>query len=277
MANKLRSNNPLGYLGTDAPEPPNVIRINRAPTANDYEGYDLGDMWINTASEDLPVPTAPTINDTYILTSKNRQIATATWRNLGSTLNTGIDQLTAASGTNPVVGDANHNVNLVGANVVTTVASANTVTVQVTQGTNGQVILGATGADPVWSDLASTDGSITFTPGAGTLDLQVANTTYTAEPLRTLINLTDSFQNVGAVLANGAKELYFCAAASALSYTARVSLDGGTTTHFIITDAAQDLGVSLKVNVAVGAQLAMALPVGDGPHAGAEFSVGVLY
>jgi len=39
-------------------------------------------------------------------------------------------------------------------------------------GTNGQVILGSTGADPVFATLASAGGTITFTPGAGTLNLE---------------------------------------------------------------------------------------------------------
>jgi hypothetical protein len=38
--------------------------------------------------------------------------------------------------------------------------------------TNGQVLLGSTGANPVFASLTSGDGSITFTPGAGTLSLQ---------------------------------------------------------------------------------------------------------
>ena len=38
-------------------------------------------------------------------------------------------------------------------------------------GTNGQVLLGSTGADPVFANLSSTDGSIAYTLGAGTLDL----------------------------------------------------------------------------------------------------------
>ena len=38
-------------------------------------------------------------------------------------------------------------------------------------GTDGQVLLGSTGADPVFGTLTSTDGSVTFTAGAGTLDL----------------------------------------------------------------------------------------------------------
>lgn len=41
-------------------------------------------------------------------------------------------------------------------------------------GTNGQVLLGSTGADPVFATLTSTGGTITYTPGAGTLNLEVA-------------------------------------------------------------------------------------------------------
>lgn len=41
-----------------------------------------------------------------------------------------------------------------------------------TAGTNGQVLLGSTGADPVYAALASAGGTITFTPGAGTLNLE---------------------------------------------------------------------------------------------------------
>ncbi len=40
-------------------------------------------------------------------------------------------------------------------------------------GTSGQVLLGSTGADPVFATLTSSDSSITFTTGAGTLSLQV--------------------------------------------------------------------------------------------------------
>lgn len=39
-------------------------------------------------------------------------------------------------------------------------------------GTDGQVLLGSTGADPVFATLTSTDGTITFTPGAGTLNIE---------------------------------------------------------------------------------------------------------
>src|SRR5689334_22553339 len=39
-------------------------------------------------------------------------------------------------------------------------------------GTNGQVLVGSSAADPVFATLTSSDSSITFTTGAGTLSLQ---------------------------------------------------------------------------------------------------------
>ena len=42
-------------------------------------------------------------------------------------------------------------------------------------GTNGQVLVGSTGADPVFATLTSSDSTITFTAGAGTLSLQAVS------------------------------------------------------------------------------------------------------
>ena len=53
---------------------------------------------------------------------------------------------------------------LIGSGVAAIIASA--------AGTNGQVLLGSTGADPVFATLASAGGTITFTSGAGTLNLE---------------------------------------------------------------------------------------------------------
>lgn len=54
---------------------------------------------------------------------------------------------------------------------------ATTASAQLTVGTNGQVIIGATGADPAFATLTSSDSSISFTIGANTLSLQVAGGT----------------------------------------------------------------------------------------------------
>lgn len=44
-----------------------------------------------------------------------------------------------------------------------------------TAGTNGQVLIGSTGAIPSFSTLTSTGGTVTFTAGAGTLNLESVN------------------------------------------------------------------------------------------------------
>lgn len=44
-------------------------------------------------------------------------------------------------------------------------------------GTNGQVLIGATGADPAFATLTSTGGTITFTPGANSLNLEAGGGT----------------------------------------------------------------------------------------------------
>lgn len=44
-------------------------------------------------------------------------------------------------------------------------------------GTNGQVLVGATGAAPAFTTLTSPDGSITFTPGVNTLALEAVSST----------------------------------------------------------------------------------------------------
>jgi len=43
-----------------------------------------------------------------------------------------------------------------------------------TVGTDGQVLLGDSANDPVFATLASAGGTVTFTPGAGTLNLEAA-------------------------------------------------------------------------------------------------------
>lgn len=48
---------------------------------------------------------------------------------------------------------------------------------QLTVGTNGQVLVGATTADPAFATLTSSDSSITFTTGANSLSLQVTSGT----------------------------------------------------------------------------------------------------
>ena len=106
-----------------------------------------------------------------------------------------VDTLTGNTGgaIAPVAG----NINTVGSGSITTAGSGSTLTTQLTGltnhsvqvgagtatltqltvGTNGQVLVGSTGADPAFATLTSSDSSITFTPGANSLSLQVASGT----------------------------------------------------------------------------------------------------
>ena len=75
------------------------------------------------------------------------------------------------------VGDAT----IDGANAITwagtapiaTSGAVNTVTIGMTNGTNGQVLIGG-GASPVWASITSAGGTVTITPGAGTLNIEAA-------------------------------------------------------------------------------------------------------
>lgn len=47
----------------------------------------------------------------------------------------------------------------------------------ITAGTNGQLLIGATGADPAFASLTSPNGTIIYTAGAGSLNLDIVNAT----------------------------------------------------------------------------------------------------
>ncbi len=63
-------------------------------------------------------------------------------------------------------------ITIAGGNLLTTTAAASTVTVDVTGGTNGQVIVASTAGNPAFATLSSTGGTITYTLGANTLNIE---------------------------------------------------------------------------------------------------------
>ena len=44
-------------------------------------------------------------------------------------------------------------------------------------GSNGELLIGATGADPAFASLTSSGGTVTFTPGANSLNLEAGGGT----------------------------------------------------------------------------------------------------
>lgn len=154
------------------------------------------------------------------LTSSDGSIVFSTGANsLDLTVDTsaagGIDAIIPDSGTSPVVPDGSGDITLTGGTTgLTFVGGTNTVTVQGTLivanggtgatsltdhgvlvgsgtnpitalsvGTNGQLLIGATGADPAMATLTSSDGSVVFATGANSLDLTVS-------PANTLLPVT---------------------------------------------------------------------------------------
>ncbi len=104
----------------------------------------------------------------------------------------------AGGAISPVLG----NINVLGGSNISTSGAGNTITYNLSGttdhgvqtgnaggsltslavGTDGQILVGATAADAAFATLTSSDGSITFTPGANTLDLQASDpTTFNAD------------------------------------------------------------------------------------------------
>jgi hypothetical protein len=93
----------------------------------------------------------------------------------------------ASSGAITMAGGANISTSGSGSTVTYNVGGTNNHAVQVgksgtgltqlTVGTNGQVLVGSSAADPVFATLASSDGSITYATGAGTLGATVTQAT----------------------------------------------------------------------------------------------------
>lgn len=133
--------NPLSYMGVRAVAPPDVIVASRAPTTSDRR-YKIGTWWINNSADDA-----------YVLTSVSS--GSATW-------------LAAAAGPFAVASvTANSMLYGNGTGAIQ----------EMTVGTNGQVVVGSTGAAPAFATLTSTDSSVTYATGANTLDISVTQAT----------------------------------------------------------------------------------------------------
>lgn len=183
---------PLAYMG-DEPNTPfqGTVQL-RSPNENDYANWNIGTFWINQNFSD------PLDNQTWMLVSKINNVAT--WIMIGPSVGivlgfpTDAGIATAAGGLLNIFGGTNISTTGVG-NTVTVnfngilpVSSGGTGVATLTDGgvlvgsgtnpvtvtavgTDGQVLIGATGADPAFATLTSADGTIVFAPGANTLDL----------------------------------------------------------------------------------------------------------
>lgn len=157
MGSNLSGINSLSYRGVEASSPPNLVKISRAPTSGDIKNFKLGDMWLHVGA-----------NNTYMLTDKSEGIAT--WTAM-ATSTAGLQTMVSDSGTATVTGTA---MNVLGGELINTAGVGDTLTVNVDRGTNGQLMIGSTGAAGAWANLASSGGTVTITEGANTINLEAS-------------------------------------------------------------------------------------------------------
>jgi hypothetical protein len=207
MVNKgkrLTGINPLAYLGVEPLSPPQMDVYQRDPTPQDWQGYNLGSLWLNEIAEDLwllvslesniakwilftggsgtvvglrandggiAVPNTGIVNvygdgvsiTTYALTNPPNTLNIVLDGNIANSYVTQAGTAIPVAGVLNIFGDTG---------VLTTTGTGNTVTVDLTPSTNGQVIIGRTGGNPAWGNITSTGGTILITNGANTLDIE---------------------------------------------------------------------------------------------------------
>lgn len=191
--NRLSGLNTLAYMGVESYTPPSIFQLDRDPTAHDYQGFRIGDIWLSGSGLGI---------DVWMLAGLNNPspVGRAYWTQIGiggtgltfhtnsgnAVPNGGIVNVFGGSNitTNAVIGapntvniDMNDDVDIpgslklsfLGAGVIQSDALGNLST---SNGLDGQVIIGG-GAAPAWASIVSGDASITITPGANTLDIRV--------------------------------------------------------------------------------------------------------
>lgn len=105
---RLDGINPLAYLGTNPYTPPGMYGYQRDPTPNDYQGFLIGDFWINRTSLVL----------WYLANKSMGGLPVSQWIPLGSGAGSGLLTLTGNTG-GAITGDALRNIDVIGANPYT--------------------------------------------------------------------------------------------------------------------------------------------------------------
>lgn len=160
----------------------------RAPSPKDMQ-WPLGKRWIDTLD-----------NAEYVLTSFSSSLGavSANWALLGvaaGALNTLSDDssvaVTPSAGNIQLAGTAGQIATTAGSSEITfsligpytpatytahgvLLGEGSSSIVATTPGTNGQVLIGSTGADPAFSTITSSGGTLTLTGGANTLNIDLA-------------------------------------------------------------------------------------------------------
>ena len=76
MAKKRTGLTSMAYMGVEASSPPQLTMVNRAPTVNDYSGYNIGHIWIHDGG-------VAGAEEVWILVDKRAHVATQIQFNQG--------------------------------------------------------------------------------------------------------------------------------------------------------------------------------------------------
>src|SRR5689334_20757554 len=104
MAKRLTGQNPLAYIGVEPLSPPNSVQAVRNPDSTDFKGFNIGDFWVNTAT-----------NQSWILSSKTS--TSGTWSEIAAAAGGGAENFPTDVGTAVVLATT---LNVVGGSLITT-------------------------------------------------------------------------------------------------------------------------------------------------------------
>jgi len=219
---RVTGQEPLSYLGVEATTPPQVITARQDPTANDNT-FDLGTIWVNYTDDII-----------WMLVDITSNVAS--WVRIDSA------ELTVNGNTGSAE-TVNFEMDIVGEGVLTTTGAADTLTIGHTAASDGQLIIGATGALPAWASVTSSGGTITITAGANTLNIDIAGGYLGAQVFHT--DSGDATVTGNEITIAGGTNINTSGAGS----TVTVNLDDDITVHSV---TATDLGAGFLEATAGG-------------------------
>lgn len=145
----------LSYMGVEAPSPPNLVRVDRSPTVNDYQEFNIGALWLRKNTEEI-----------WMLVDKKNHVAT--WIRLGvggGGVITQVDgglNINTVNPTGPVV---TVNLDALTRGVVQADAAG---IISSSEGTDGQILISSSAGPPVWANITA-GANITVTDGANSI------------------------------------------------------------------------------------------------------------
>lgn len=158
---KLGGQNSLSYLGVESVSPPPFIAVDRAPRNVDTFGpiddeFLIGTLWLDTSVDDM-----------WILSSLHNHVPD--WVRLTEVFDN-VLQIESNAGTiYPLSSDGS--VKVLGGLAISTTAVVNTLSLNLNNGANGQLLIAATGSDTTWATIASS-ATVNVTNGANTINIE---------------------------------------------------------------------------------------------------------